>query len=756
MTIIIKILIFFNTLLIVLGTSNTIAGSIAPELTNLLAAQNSNGNVDIIIEFTDSVNLPLAANLSVAGTVTREELIRSLVDSSNISQVDVKSTLGLNGISAKSIWLNNSVAASVPENLISQISQLQNVALVKIDKKFVLEEGSQGSKPTQLDWNITSIGANTVWNTGIRGEGVLIGSMDTGVDVNHPDLSTRWRGGSNSWFDPYGVHVTPYDSNGHGTQTTSLIVGGDASGNTIGVAPDAEWIAAKIFDDSGMASISAIHLAFQWMLDPDGNPNTDDGADIINNSWNFGSSFNQCDFEFQDDISILRSADVAVVFSAGNSGPSPATSHSPANNEDTISVGATNESQNVAFFSSRGPSACDDGAIYPNLAAPGVNVLTADLTFGGVIPNSYTYSSGTSFSAPHISGALALLQSIYPSSSLGDRETALYDTAVLTGGVDDYGYGIISIDAAVQYMRNEFFVAKLNSPIGNIGENNILTYSWNAVTSAADYRLLVVDPAGNHLIDEEHSATSLACSTECSLLSATSLPDGSYWWSIQARNSMGSGPWSTFTQFSVGSDSVPATATLVSPIANFGVDPDTYTWNVVTNATDYRLLVVDPAGNHLIDEELLATSLACTTECSVLSATSLPDGSYWWSIQAKNSMGSGSWSTFTQLSVGSGSVPTAATLISPIANLGVNPDIYTWNVVTSATDYRLLVVDPAGNHLIDEEHSATSLACSTECSLLSATSLPDGSYWWSIQAKNSMGSGPWSSFIQFSKSSTTN
>jgi bacillopeptidase F len=100
--------------------------------------------------------------------------------------------------------------------------------------------------------------------------------MDTGVDYLHPDLADKWRGGANSWYDPNGEHATPYDANGHGTGVMGILVGGTAGGTAIGVAPGAQWIAVKLFDDTGEASESDIHLGLQWFLDPDGNPDTDD------------------------------------------------------------------------------------------------------------------------------------------------------------------------------------------------------------------------------------------------------------------------------------------------------------------------------------------------------------------------------------------------------------------------------------------------------------------------------------------------
>jgi hypothetical protein len=228
-----------------------------------------------------------------------------------------------------------------------------------------------------------------------------------------------------------------------------IVLGGDAGGTAIGVAPMAKWIAVKIYDDSGRGTLSGIHLGFQWLLDPDGDPDTDDAPDVVNGSWGLLNTVGECDAEFAADLAALRAADVSVVFSAGNSGPDAGTSVSPANDPLSFAVGATNEASGVAGMSSRGPSACG-GLLYPRVVAPGVNVRTADLTFG-IFPDSYVSVTGTSFAAPHVSGAVALLRSAFPSASASAIEAALAGTAVDLGtaGPDmEAGAGLVDVRAA--------------------------------------------------------------------------------------------------------------------------------------------------------------------------------------------------------------------------------------------------------------------------------------------------------------------
>jgi len=165
------------------------------------------------------------------------------------------------------------------------------------------------------------------------------------------------------------------------------MVGGNAGGTDIGVAPGARWIAVKIFDDNGDAQYSDIHDGFQWLLNNAAPP------DVVNNSWGFPDNAGECltISQFQQDIVALKAAGIGVVFSAGNT----EINESPANYPESIAVGAVDQTQTVPSFSARGPSACD-GTVFPELVAPGVNVLTTDLTFNGTDPDSYASATGTS------------------------------------------------------------------------------------------------------------------------------------------------------------------------------------------------------------------------------------------------------------------------------------------------------------------------------------------------------------------------
>jgi subtilisin family serine protease len=302
--------------------------------------------------------------------------------------------------------------------------------------------GEPRNEVTPVEPNLTLIGAPEAWARGVTGKGVVVALLDSGVDLTHPDLAARWRGGPNSWFDPYGEHPdAPIDLSGHGTQVLGVILGGGAGGSRIGVAPDAQWIAARVFDDRGRATTSAIRAALRWVLDPDGDPATDDAPQVINNSW--ASAGARCETEFAEDLRALRAAGILPVFAAGLSAPV-----SPSDSPEALAVGALAEDGATLYFdSARGPSACGDNVrTYPQIVAPGESIYTTD-RFG-----LYTTDSGTSLAAAHVSGALALLLSADPALTAEEQQALLTKTAVDLGapGADDlFGHGRVNVAAAL-------------------------------------------------------------------------------------------------------------------------------------------------------------------------------------------------------------------------------------------------------------------------------------------------------------------
>jgi serine protease AprX len=439
--------------LVMLATVPVRAGEVTPALQRGMAHKGTHADTAVIVRFTDPVDVQ--APTTGERQERSEPLLLALKERAARHRAAIQPALQAHGaVKVRDLWLINAIALTVPAVAVKALAALDGVATVDLDA-FVQGGRSQRTpaprntpgeirvavvppaaakdtpapdfKQAKPGWNLTSIHAPELWAMGHTGKGVVVATMDTGVDAEHPDLRGKWRGGANSWFDPHGEEPYPYDALGHGTQSLGVVLGNP----DIGVAPQARWIGVRLFDNKGRASMSDIHRAFQWLLDPDGDPATMDAPAVVNASWALtGRGAGSCILEFDDDIRILKRAGIAVVFAAGNDGPFPKTSNSPGNNPGVMSVGAVDRDMDIARQTSRGPSSCD-GKTFPKLLAPGVNIRTSDLSYGGVA--SYTSVSGSSLAAPHVTGVLALLSGAFPRASVAQLENALTQSAVKVG-----------------------------------------------------------------------------------------------------------------------------------------------------------------------------------------------------------------------------------------------------------------------------------------------------------------------------------
>ena len=423
-----------------------------PVLQATLAAAPPNAQLTFLIRLKDKADMRKGRTGTHAKR--QKEVITELKTKAAVTQGNVRLNLDLLGgqnkiTNIQPLWVLNAISVTATPDVLAAIANRSDVESMTPDDISIVTVATSGLTSAMGTLSAEVTKSSSMWDLGYTGQGVVVADLDSGVDISHPDLTSKWRGGTNSWYDPYGQHPTvPTDFSGHGTATTGTIVAGGASGATLGSAPDAKWIAARVFNDAGRATATAIHLALQWALDPDNNPATADAPAIVNNSWSFGNP--GCNLEFQPDIQALRSAGIIPVFAAGNSGPGPNTSVSPANYPEALAVGVTDVTDVIDAMSANGPSSCGETATtYPDLVAPGMNVVSTDLYA------TYGSWSGTSMSAPSVSGALALLMSAQVAPD-ADVQAALLDTAVDLGAVGPdnvYGRGRINTLAAYQRLR---------------------------------------------------------------------------------------------------------------------------------------------------------------------------------------------------------------------------------------------------------------------------------------------------------------
>ena len=468
------------------------------------------------------VELRGRASLAVTGgrNDRQREVVRRLHEQADTGQralIALLDTRRRSGTVSRveSLWASNSIAITATPDVVREIAARSDVAAVVPDAIDVVPL----ALPAAPTANLAPMHPDQLWADGALGSGVVIASLDTGVNVTHPDLAASYRGGANSWKDPYAQHATPVDSagpndTGHGTATMGLMVGGDASGESIGMAPGAKWIAAKIFDDAGHATVSAIQTAMQWVLDPDGNPLTADAPSIVNNSWGLNSV--GCDTTFQANVQAWRAAGIVPVFAAGNVGPGASTDTSPGNYPESLSVGAVGNDNSASGFSSEGPSACGGRSrVFPDVVAPGANNTSA--APGGLY---YEGLFGTSFSAPEVSGALALLEH-YRSASTVTPEAALLASAVDLGipGADDvFGRGVIDVAAARALM--------LASPTGatTTTSSTTTTTAPTTTTTSAPPPTTTVPPTTTTTTTAPPTTTTTTTTTPATTTTTTTAP----------------------------------------------------------------------------------------------------------------------------------------------------------------------------------------------------------------------------------------
>jgi subtilisin family serine protease len=266
------------------------------------------------------------------------------------------------------------------------ISELNDLASLSFAKAVEYDADTS----IVLAQSTTQIGASRVWlSHGVEGEGVTVAVLDTGIDNEHPDLKNVVE---EQDFTGEGTD----DQQGHGTHVASTVAGSGAASGGVnkGIAPKAELFDVKVLGRTGSGKLSDTIAGIEWSVL--------NGADIISMSLGAQIPCNGLDAtSLASDAAVKRG--VHVVVAAGNTGPAPATIGSPGCAREVITVGAVDRLDNMALFSSRGPTL--DGRTKPEIVAPGVLILAAK-NGGG-----YAALSGTSMATPHVSGVVALLLS---------------------------------------------------------------------------------------------------------------------------------------------------------------------------------------------------------------------------------------------------------------------------------------------------------------------------------------------------------
>lgn len=448
-------------------------------------------------------------------------VVNRLQATANSSQAEVLNLLQRRGARHQSFWLVNAIKVTGNAALVKELATRPEIERIIADGAYEIPKpipSKDKLSVNNVEWNIDRIRAPEVWSTfGDRGEGIVVANIDSGVQFDHPALVMQYRGrqadGSfdhnYNWYDPSSVcgspGSAPCDTTGHGSHTMGTMLGddGDPGVNQIGVAPHARWIAAKGCEDYS-CSYSALVSAGQWMLAPTDmngqNPRPEMRPHIINNSWGGGGN----DAFYQSIVQAWVAAGMFPAFSNGNSGPYCSSAGSPGDYPESYAAGAFDSSNQIASFSSRGPSQFGgESGIKPNIAAPGVSVRSS------VPNNSYAYYDGTSMASPHVAGTVALIWSVAP-ALIGDvaatrdllDQTAIDTSDLSCGGTEEnnnvWGEGRLDAFAAVsQAPRGP--TGTLQGTVTDATTGNPITGATISITGPID-RTTFTDSNGNYSV----------------------------------------------------------------------------------------------------------------------------------------------------------------------------------------------------------------------------------------------------------------
>jgi hypothetical protein len=394
----------------------------------------------------------------------------------------------------------NGVSLTVSEAEVPKLRQLPYVKAVYPDTPVHALAATPGD-------NITRIGADRVWSSlGSRGAGVVVAIIDTGIDYTHPALG----GGIGRGFKVIGGYdfvnkdADPMDDNLHGTHVAGIVAGN--SDDLVGVAPDASLLAYKVLNAFGSGTTSDVLAGIERAVDPNGDGDLSDHADVGNMS--LGGTGNPDDALSQA-VDNATAAGMVFCIAAGNEGDfhrigSPGTSRS------AITVGATDNTDHIAPFSSRGPNT-KDAAIKPDVLAPGVSIRSS--LPGG----TYGPLSGTSMATPHVAGVAALLKSLHHDWTPGQVKSAIVNSAAyLAEEVMSQGGGRVD---ALRAAGSTLFIEPSTLSLGG---DHIRQQIWS---SSATFRL--TNRGSQPALYTVSAPSGLGVSTSITPSSVAVDPDGS-------------------------------------------------------------------------------------------------------------------------------------------------------------------------------------------------------------------------------------
>lgn len=357
---------------------------------------------------------------------------------------------GAGGVIVKNLPLINGKAVLLPPQAEAALGRIPGV--VRVDPDVVVqaykgpppEKGKPPKEPEPppeetLPWGVDRIDAELAWGAS-TGDYVKVAIVDTGIDLDHPDLKANMAGDVNI-INP---RKKGDDDNGHGTHVAGTVAATENDIGVIGVAPTAKLYAVKVLDRKGSGFLSDVIACLEWCIA--------NGMQVVNMSLGTESDVQS----FHDAVIAVNNAGIIQVAAAGNASGGPV--GYPAAYQEVMAVSATDNTDTIASFSSVGPEV--------ELAAPGVDILS---TWKG---GEYKAISGTSMAAPHVTGTIALVIATGQTDVRGMLQGTADDFGA-TGRDDLYGYGLVDAEEAATGIQTQ--AAPRRPGVSEIGK---VTITW--------------------------------------------------------------------------------------------------------------------------------------------------------------------------------------------------------------------------------------------------------------------------------------
>ncbi len=723
--------------------------------------RSATGRAEMLIVLAEQADLS-PARQQVGREARGRFVYDSLTATAARTQGPLLAELARLGAPSRPFWAANFIWTEGDAALAETLAERDDVARLDTNPQMVLEPPTidlfqaPAEAPAAVEWNIAKVNADDVWGLGYTGQGAVIAGQDTGYKWDHAALKGEYRGWNGSsanhnynWHDA--IHsgggscgpdsTQPCDDQGHGTHTMGTMVGDDGAGNQVGMAPGARWIGCRNMN-VGVGTPTTYIECFQWFIAPTDlaglNPDPAMAPDVINNSWGCPADegCNPANFAvMQAVVENVRAAGIFVAVSAGNDGSACSTVNTPAAIYDaSFSVGATDVSDLIAGFSSRGPVTVDgSNRMKPDISAPGVNIRSS--TRDGSYQGGW---DGTSMAGPHVAGLVGLMVSAVPAVA-GDvtriedliRESANHPTfggqCGVTAGIypnNTFGAGRIDALAAVNLLLSQADFqttvtpaaqavcapadAVYNVAVGQLGSFNepvTLVATGNPASSTVGFSTNPVTPPGGSTMTVTTAGVSAGSSTIT--ITGTANPSGT----VRSDTA-------TLAVFTAAA-AQPVLAVPVNGALNVPV-PAALSWGAAAQAGSYTVQVATDAGFANIVEQ--ASALASPA----YSATSLNTNTlYYWRVQATNECGSSSFSAvFNFRTVAAPGDCTSGTTANPLYQYGFEAGVGGWTHSGTGDSWAISNANPhSGTALF---HANDPAAVSDQRLVSPAVSLPAG------------------------------